>query len=326
VRSFLVPDEWVGWIRSWIAGGRQAAAQGADLLFSSSVPFSIHLAARRLAGELGIPWVMEMRDAWADNPLLPTRRNPLTHPLQRLLERRCLRGAWRVVVTTQAHAALLEARHAFLRGRVRVVRNGFDPDESPRRPATSGPLRILHAGNFYGRRDLSVLGQVVDALEGRVPGFGSAVLEVAGVTYDRPWEEVLGGLGPRRILHGLLAPDEVRALMREVHLGVIHGWGGDDPIHIPGKFYEYLGAGLPVLDLTGNAEVPALCEGTVPCWKVPARDREGLGRVIHEAARWWLDHPQGVAPPGEEHPLSARSVARRLADVFRECREEERSG
>jgi hypothetical protein len=288
-----------------------------DAVYSSSSPYTTHLAARRAARALGVPWILEMRDLWADNAYLPQTANPLSRRLQERYERACLGEADRIVVLTEAHRAHLARRVPHRADHIRVVPNAFSPGP-PRDPdAPSRPRRLLYAGNLYGGRTLAGLGRVVDRLNRDAGGDPAWVLEVAGRSFDRPFSEVLGGEGPARVLHGPLPHGDVRRLLSQVHAGVLHN-PPRDRVHVPGKLYDYLGAALPVIDLTAQPDVPALAEGISPCWKVEEGDEAGLAEVLHRLAGWWREHPGGGALPSADHPLAERSAARRLAAVVRE--------
>jgi hypothetical protein len=91
-----------------------------------------------------------------------------------------------------------------------------------------------------------------------------------------------------------------------------------DRIHVPGKLYDYLGAALPVLDLTAQPDVPALAGGIAPCWKVGEGDEAGLAEALGRLAAWWREHPAGAPLPADDHPLAERTAARGLAAVVRE--------
>lgn len=321
LRGLPVPDDKIGWISPWIRAGLSISDKGVDLIYSTSAPYSAHVAAKNVARRLRLPWVMELRDLWSGNRYLPQSHNPVSRSLQNVLERRCLNQAWRVVVLSPAHARHLRERFPHLEDRLRVIPNTFDglPPE-PDRPGTArgtGPLRLLYAGNFYGGRTLHTLGGAVDAVAGKLPLYENAVLEVAGRSFDLPWSEIIDGVGGHRRVHGSLSNRQVGALLRKVHVGIVDNpsW---DRIHIPGKLYEYLGAGLPVLDLSSQPDIPDICRGTVPCWKVDSSDMEKLISVLHEIADWWGEHPPGPQPPDTEHPFSSLQISRKLADLFKE--------
>ncbi len=319
IRSWIVPDEQLFLIPAWVRAGLRSAQHGCDVVYSSSAPYSAHLAARRLADRLGCPLVIEMRDLWSDNRYLPPFANPLARALQRHLERSCLQRASRLVVLSAAHAEHLRRQYPRLAGRVRVVPNAFDPvpGATQRRLTTGTELRVFFAGLLYGGRSLAALGRAVDTASGDLPGFAAALLEVAGKSYAGPWAEVLGGLGPRRRVHGLVPQDRIQTLLREVHAGVVNNppW---DEVHIPGKLYEYIGAGLPILNLSTQPEIAEICRGLVPCWQIHPDDEPGMVDALRELAQWWVANPAGATLPGADHPLSSISVARRLASVLAE--------
>ncbi len=318
LRTLMIPDERRFWIPAWRRGALWLLGTGCDVVYSTSTPYSAHVAALGLAESLDIPWVMEMRDLWADNQYLPQSRNCITRRIQQRLEAQCLRRADRIVVLTVAHANHLKTRHPDLASKIRVVPNMFEPV-----PATAsrvgGDLRIIFTGNIYGGRSLAPVGRAVDAIGADLPGFKRAVLEVAGKSYEGSWEQVLGGAGDNRRVHGLLAPPRVNELMRTAHAGIVNNpsW---DVVHIPGKLYEYIGAGLPVFNLSRQPDIPRLCKGVVPCWQLDSGDEEGIAHAIRELAAWWQDHPDGPVPPSADHPLSSHSVAARLADLFWELK------
>jgi glycosyltransferase involved in cell wall biosynthesis len=239
--------------------------------------------------------------------------------MQIRLEARCFHQADRVVVLTEAHAAHLRLRRPDVAAKVRVVPNMFDPPAigPAAARAAGGALRVLYAGLIYGGRGLATVGRAIDAVSPDLPGFDRAVLEIAGKSCEGSWEEVLGGSHAGRRVHGVLSQAEVAALLRETHAGIVSNpsW---DKVHIPGKLYEYLGAGLPVLNLTRQPDIPRLCEGIVPSWQLDPNDEEGIVRAIRELAQWWQAHPGGTCPPPSDHPQSSPRVAALMAGVFRE--------
>jgi hypothetical protein len=144
------------------------------------------------------------------------------------------------------------------------------------------------------------------------------VLEVAGRSFDRPWEEAMGGSLDGVVIHGPLPHARIRELLAEVHAGVLHN-PASDLIHIPGKLYDYLGAAIPVMDLSAQPDIPAMCEGVSLHRRAPAGDVAGLRSAVRDIAAWWGEHPLGLPRPGGDHPLAAGSSAQRLAETLREA-------
>jgi glycosyltransferase involved in cell wall biosynthesis len=156
-RAFAVPDRWIGW--SLRVGKLTAAEVGhPDVIVSSGPPHSVHLAARSLSRRFGVPFVMDLRDDWAGNPLFASRA-PWRDPIDRRLERRAVRGSRGLVVVSDASRDLYRRRYQASSARIHVIPNGFDPEDLPDDvvtrvvPGPDQPVRFLHAGSLrYARR------------------------------------------------------------------------------------------------------------------------------------------------------------------------------
>jgi hypothetical protein len=128
-----------------------------DVVLSSGPPHAAHDAARRIAMETGLPFVMDMRDPWSDASAMPDDLRSRTWArVAKTHEDRCVTAADLVVVTSQAHAALQESKYASVRGRVRTVMNGADGDPLP--PSDPGNRFVVaFAGMIYlGRNPRSL--------------------------------------------------------------------------------------------------------------------------------------------------------------------------
>jgi glycosyltransferase involved in cell wall biosynthesis len=102
-----------------------------------------------------VEWIAEFRDPWTDNPWKPKQlRSRPADALNSWLEKRCINAADRVITVTDSVGEILAAKLAPVRkSRVAVVRNGID-QLSPVGARTIGkPLRILHVGSVYHKRD-----------------------------------------------------------------------------------------------------------------------------------------------------------------------------
>src|SRR5205807_973392 len=97
-----------------------------DVIFSSALPPTSHLVARRLSRKARLPWVAEFRDLWTDNHAFQRIQPLLT--VERILERWAMREADALVTVSEPLADTLRKR---LNKPVFVVPNGYDPDDFP---------------------------------------------------------------------------------------------------------------------------------------------------------------------------------------------------
>ncbi len=72
---FMVPDAFIGWYPFLLRQGRRLLKKTQndkpvyDALITTSPPFSIQTACLRLKKQFRIPWLVDLRDPWVDNPM-----------------------------------------------------------------------------------------------------------------------------------------------------------------------------------------------------------------------------------------------------------------
>lgn len=247
-RWLMVPDAAVPWSRSAARLARAMHAERPfDAVFASGPPYSALVAAGRIGKSLGIPVLLDMRDAWRDNiaGLFPT---PLHRALALRLERRALRDASAVVAVSDGVAE--EARDLGAR-EVHVVPNGFDPtDVPPWEPEPGAPLTVAFLGRFN---------QVIADPETFFAGWAAAVddenalqdAHLVVVGPDAPWVSERAaryGLAGNVSFLGFKPYAEAVAIVARADAGLVlfADRPGSEAIY-SGKLFDYLGIGLPIL-------------------------------------------------------------------------------
>jgi len=311
-----MPDGQVGWIPFALAAGRSLGRDWCpDLVYSTALPFSSHLAAARLARRFGCPWVAEYRDFFAGNPYQDTPA--WRGAIDRRLEATVMRSAAASVTISEPMAEELARRHD--KPSVSVP-NGYDPEDfaAADAPAPFDPemLTILYTGIIYpGRRDPSPL---FAALAGLAPN------ERARIELRFHGQDLRGvaemarrhGVGDRVQVGEAVAYRTSLAWQKQADVLLLLLW--DDPRErgvCPAKLFEYAGAGRPVLSLGYSDGVAADLIRT-----------RGLGHVgsdagaIAAALRAWLGQKQtgGVAalPDAARVGLSRKEQFNRLRDFL----------
>jgi len=294
VRGMLfVPDARVGWLLTGVKPGiRFARDVGADIVYSSSPPYTCALLGRSIARGAGIPWVPELRDPWTEFLSAPRRPEP-ARGFDRRLEQSVYHDAPRLVIAWSGIAADLRGKYPHEdAAKFRLVPNGYDPEDvSGVNPVHNSRFTIVYTGSLYGVRNpetfLDAVGRLLargeldpDRVRIRFIGrFGEEVRamfrrpDVAGVVEERGYvphaESVAELLGAQALL---LVVDDVP---------------GSEHI-VPGKVFEYLGAKRPVLAVGPDGDVAGLVR-SIGAGRVLARqDVDGIGNAILELYREWL--------------------------------------
>jgi glycosyltransferase involved in cell wall biosynthesis len=309
-----------------------------DAVYASMDPYETAGAAATVADALGVPWVADLRDPWALDEMLvfPTRAHR-TRELRRM--GRALASAAAIVMNTDEAASRLRERFPGLRGAlVTAIPNGFDPEDfdGPVPHEDAGAFRIVHTGSLHTElglrtrrmrplrrltggtvadvdiltRSLVFLRAAVEQVLKAEPTLGHAVeIHLAGTLAggDHTVAEA-----PFIHVHGQLPHAEAIALVRSADLLFL-------PMHdlprgvragiVPGKTYEYLGSGRPIVaavpdgdarDLLSRAPTATLCRPS---------DVDAMAQAIVSHLRTF--HAYGRAPT-RRPPVAARFERRRL--------------
>ena len=338
-------ERWLGvssrFSRWWVDGLSRAGtglASDADAIYASMSPFETATAASRIAAAARKPWVADLRDPWALDEW--TRYPTALHrrlDLRRM--RKALASASAVVLNTPEAEGATRAALPELAGRLATIPNGWDAEDfaQPAALASDGePFRIAHVGYVHDAPVGSRLARAArrslgGETRGLVPESRSVRFLLEAVRRVREGGE------PRRIEVHLAGPARTEVGETDARFVVDHGYvshaeavgllRGSDllflPMHdladgersrtVPGKTYEYLASGTPILAALPAGDARDLVAGIPNVWLCPPRGIDCMARAIREA----LDLPSS------EREVSAivaayerEALARRLAEIF----------
>lgn len=247
VSALLQPDEQV----LWVPFARAAAAAlyrrgGYDVILTTSPPESCHFVGAYVQRSCGVPWVADFRDAWANHHLRP---KGLIGACHKRWEKNVVQAAAAVVANTDDMASYFAA----VTGRtdIVIIPNGYDDaDKGPPLPkARPGDFVLVHNGSFRGgRRALPLLEGFARARE-RSPAFrAEARLYLIGINRsdDAAAARGLGLEGNAFFVPYLPHRETVRACLGADALLLCMAACEASTI-VPGKLYEYFGAGVPII-------------------------------------------------------------------------------
>jgi glycosyltransferase involved in cell wall biosynthesis len=315
---WLVPDSYVGWVRPARAAlERRVRAGGIDVLLSSSPPDSAHLAAEPVARRHRLPWVADFRDPWTGLSFF-TPPTPYHRRRQQAMERRVLERADLVLTASRTHLDALGSPPGTRVRRAEHLPNGFEPAgraSEPEPPADT--FRLVFTGTLNLMEDAGTLLEGVYELLAKHPEARRKLrVELAG-PYDLDYEDRAEALGLKGIVRfpGALSHAEARALQRSADALLL--WrprGVGFRTMVPGKLYEYLDSGRPVVALLPEDDEAAALVREAGGAVVTPNDRAALAQELQKRYMAWKEH--GRAPDTrpawlEEH--TRERLAARLA-------------
>ncbi len=302
--AVFLPDKSNGWIPyGYRAGRRLLDGWRPDLIFASGPPFSGCVIGHRLSRRYGIPLVTELRDRWSDDPYYPP--SSPRRWIDRRMEERILRASAGISTVSEPWADSYRARFG---KPTQVVYNGYDPELlGTGDGGREGPVVVIvYTGGIYpGRRDPAPLFEAIRALGDkgefvRVEFYGTPEHLV------RPLAEA-HGVAERVVCHPAVPHAEIVHIQQTADVLLLMQW--NDPReqgNVPGKFFEYIGTGRPILILG--------LEGGVPDTLARERQAGVLGRdPAHLAAQLeaWIAEKRDTGriaptPAGARQGLSRR--------------------
>lgn len=286
--NFFIPDARMFWIRpSARFLKKYISDHPVDAIVSTGPPHSMHLIAEKLHRYSGLPWIADFRDPWTNidfyQDLQLTKLADMRH---KALEKRVLKNASKIVTVTW------RSKHEFeeLSGRndIVVIPNGFDDTDFNLTDEVKldEKFSIVHIGSMNKDRNPLPLWSALKAvlheseelksmlsirLIGPIDFSVRESIEMAGLQSYVTFVEF--------IPHNEAVKHEQQA---QVLLLMINNTPNARTI-IPGKLYEYLGSGRPILAIgpkdSDSAKVIGMTNGGVVH---EYHDTEGLKARILE--------------------------------------------
>ena len=269
--TFFIPDNKIGWEKAAVKTALDLHREAPfDLIFSTAPPFTDFLIGAKVKAAIKKPLVLDYRDPWLAYPFkfYPT---PLHRRRHKILERRALKASSHVVTTNRRVKEMLIAQYPFLTYHdIDIISQGYDPEDfahpSAGRaeadvliPKTPGKMRVTYAGIFWEDRVPDYFLKALAALFAEQPRIRGRI-EAVFVGNFR--DENL------KLVERLGLQDSVRVVGYVPHrLCIRHLQESDllwmtvgDGVGSPGKAYEYIGAGKPILGLVPDGFLKSTIE------------------------------------------------------------------
>ncbi len=346
-------ERWLGmrttWSRWWM---EHAAVQGralateADVVYAAMAPYETAEVAARIARDAGKPWVADLQDPWALDEMM-VYPSSLHRRLDVARMRAVLARADAIVMNTPESAARLRARLPELAGKlVFSIPNGFDAADfaGPAAERDDDAFRIVHTGYLHtelgrqnrragrvarmlggtnGSVDIFTRSHVyllaaLDRLREADPDLASTVeLHLAGVltATDRDYAQ-----HPAVRLRGYLPHAESVALIRSADLLFLpmHNLPpGERMSIVPGKTYEYLASGRPILAAVPDGDARDLLEEAGTARLCRPDDVDAMAEIVASELKWARARRAQRTPDATVLArYERRGLSEQLAEVF----------
>ncbi len=324
--TFFIPDARVAWLLTAVKAARHIVrTENVVAIYSSSPPYTCALIARAVARKENLPWIAGFRDPWTEFLTTPERWF-LPAAIDRSLERSVFTEANLVECAWTGIADDALRKYPYLdRDKFRHVPNGYDATDFPQiHYVRNSRFTITYTGSMYGRRTprsfLAALERLLDRghlnvedVHLRFVGrFGDEVHTMFSNSPFAPSIECIA-----YVPHA----ESVGYLMRSEASLLIVDDAKESADIVPGKVYEYLGVGRPIIALAPhNSAIEHLIHETHAGMCASQDDVDGICEIIGTfLARWKrgeeIHNPNVAAIATYERRNAAHKLAAMLNEL-----------
>ena len=248
--NFFIPDARKHWVKPSIEFLSEYIQKNQiDTIITTGPPHSLHLIGLQLKQELKLKWLADFRDPWTTigyhKKLKLTKASQEKH---KTLERQVLNTADQLIVTSE------KTKNDFTsitKQPISVITNGYD-NHNVAKPQKDKKFTISHIGSLLSERNPKLLWKVFSELLIENEAFKKSFqLQFFGVVSEDVLESIVEfGLEQFTKNFGYVKHDEaIKAQMQSQLLLLIEIDSEDTKAIIPGKLFEYIISGTPILAL-----------------------------------------------------------------------------
>jgi glycosyltransferase involved in cell wall biosynthesis len=262
LQSIFIPDSRSRWKKYALELGEKIIAEHPDikLIYATAPPFTDFLVAKELSQKHSIPFIIDYRDLWTDNPqyFFPTPFHKRKH---RNLEQNILMTASKSIVITRQMKEKIISKYRFVKHQdIAIIPHGFDKEDfGLQNIEKPNKLVITHSGIFPDDRTPKYFLDAVSKFLKSNPNAKNKIeLRFIGLLtkqhkklihkYQLETNSVITGYLPHK--------ESVKQIMSSDVLWLML----TNNIETPGKFFEYIGSKKPLLIMMHDGALKQISE------------------------------------------------------------------
>lgn len=252
--NLFVPDARVGWNFTAISKAKKFLKKNKiDAIVSIGPPHSSHLIGLNLSKNFSIPHFPVLIDPWVDIIYYKNfNRNPITLKLDNHFEKSVMQNAKQVIFVNKSTQEDYLSKYEFLKNKSSVLYWGYDETAftglSSQKENSKEKL-LVHAGNIFAYQNPKKLWDQI-----KIENDNGNKIKIRFVgTVDNEILEYLNSIGLKDYveLAGFLP---YQKMIEQICMADILLVCSSEPRHVPGKLFEAMRTGNPIIAFGDNNE------------------------------------------------------------------------
>lgn len=316
--NMFIPDARVFWVNPSVKFLRKHIAENSiDTIITTGPPHSLHLIGMKLKQQNPkLRWLADFRDPWTtigyQKALKLSRSSSRKHVES---ERAVLQSADEIIVTSPSTKTEFQAK---TNRPIHVITNGYDLQPRQSEPM-SGKFTVSHIGSLLSERNPGILWEAFSELIHEIQGFSDDFqLQLIGTVS----QEVIGTLSELGLMKFVEIPGYVsheQAVNYQRQTQVLLLIEIDSEITksiIPGKVFEYIVSGRPILAIgPKGSDFAAIVTETQTGIFVHYDEKDKVKSFLKSSYESFKSGSLKISPVGTEK-YSRKNLTAQLATVL----------
>lgn len=316
--NFFIPDARKNWVRPSVSFlTKIIEEQEIDTIITSGPPHSMHLIGLGIKQKLNVQWIADFRDPWTSIGYHKKMRLTQKATKKHIdLENQVLNTADKIVVTSKG---TLQEFKQKTKQPIHVITNGFEPSRGEVNSTLDKKFTLAHIGSLLSARNPEILWKALNELVTENTQFANNFeLKFAGVVSKTVMQTITEyELGDYVTNLGYISHEKAMELQRQSQvLLLIEIDSEETQMIIPGKLFEYIQSGRPILSLgPPKADFASIIKETVTGSFFQYTEKQALKEQILSYFEDYLKDKLAVSPQGIEK-YTRKNLTAQLATVI----------
>ncbi|MBC7495187.1 MAG: glycosyltransferase family 4 protein, partial [Flavobacterium sp.] len=246
--NIFIPDARFLWVKPSVKFLHQyIIANDIQTIVTSGPPHSLHLIGYQLQKKVQVKWIADFRDPWTTIGYhKQLKLSAFAEKKHKKLEHQVLNAADAIIVTSKSTKIEFEKLTA---KPVTVITNGFDTENNVKQTLDS-KFSLSHIGSFLSERNPKILWESLSELCLEIENFKNNLqIKLIGAVSDAIFQTITDFKLTDNVLNlGYISHHDAIAEQRKSQVLLLIEIDSEDTKSIiPGKLFEYLVSGRPIL-------------------------------------------------------------------------------